>query len=404
MRLNKKLLSICFSVVLGVGLLAFILFKYPFNEVIATFSNVTPTLLLIYLATSFTIMFLFSVRWKFVLGALGHNISLVEAFGYRIIDYGLSYITPSGKAGGEPIRAALLTRKGISFKEGLANVTTDKTIELSVSVCFFVVGLLILAIGHPLNWAIRIFLIVFSSLLIFLIWKFYSHILRKKPVFTELYRFLRLYKLRVFAKCEQAVIEFEKPIIKFYSEERKTFFIALSLSLVSLIISMVEFKVVLLMLGIDASLGVVFMVFSVVGMAFLVPVPMGLGSLEAFQIALFSALGIGSASGVGLAMITRARHMIWVLIGVSLAFYIGSFKTVFKEAYKSIYANPINKITIFRDGRPFVIKMKLFRPSLKNRFVGLDAWKKNTLFFRNKKESEDDESTFPEPKPRRIKK
>ncbi|HJX05973.1 MAG TPA: lysylphosphatidylglycerol synthase transmembrane domain-containing protein [Candidatus Nanoarchaeia archaeon] len=404
MRLNKKLLSICFSVVLGVGLLAFILFKYPFNEVIATFSNVTPTLLLIYLATSFTIMFLFSVRWKFVLGALGHNISLVEAFGYRIIDYGLSYITPSGKAGGEPIRAALLTRKGISFKEGLANVTTDKTIELSVSVCFFVVGLLILAIGHPLNWAIRIFLIVFSSLLIFLIWKFYSHILRKKPVFTELYRFLRLHKIRRLAKYEQAVIEFEKPIIKFYSEERKTFFIALSLSLVSLIISMVEFKVVLLMLGIDASLGVVFMVFSVVGMAFLVPVPMGLGSLEAFQIALFSALGIGSASGVGLAMITRARDMIWVLIGVSLAFYIGSFKTVFKEAYKSIYANPINKITIFRDGRPFVIKMKLFRPSLKNRFVGLDAWKKNTLFFRNKKESEDDESTFPEPKPRRIKK
>jgi len=404
MKLNKRLLSVTFSIALGIGLLAFILFKYPFKEVIATFSNVTPKLLLVYLAISFTLMVLYSIRWSFVLRSLGCKISLVEAFSYRIIDYGLSYITPSGKAGGEPIRAALLTRKGISFKEGLANVTTDKTIELSVSVCFFVVGLLILAIGHPLNWGIRLFLIIFSSLLIFLIWKFYSHILQKKPVFTALYRFLRLHKIKRLAKYEQSIVDFEKPIIKFYNEEKKTFLIALGLSLLSLLLSLAEFKVVLLMLGIDAPLGVVFMVFSVVGMAFLVPVPMGLGSLEAFQVALFSALHISSAAGVGLAMITRARDMIWVLIGVSLALYIGSFKSVFKEAYNSIYVNPLNKVTIFRDGKPFVLKMKMFRPSIKDRFIKLDVWRKNTFFFKKKKEEEDDEPLFPEPKPRRMKK
>ena len=392
MKINKRLISVTFSIALGVGLLLFILFKYPFKNVIVTFSNITPKLLIAYLAVSLSIMVLFSIRWRFVLRSLGHEISFREAFTYRIIDYGLSYITPSGKAGGEPIRAALLTRKGISFKEGLANVTTDKTIELSVSICFFVVGLLILALGYPLRAGLRIFLVLFSSLLVFMIWQFYSRIMKRKPVFTALYRFLRLHKVKLLSKYEQAVVDFEKPIIKFYNEERKTFYIALGLSMLSLLMSLAEFKLVLLMLGLDAPLGVVFMVFSVVGMAFLVPVPMGLGSLEAFQVALFSALGINSAIGIGLAMITRARDMIWVLIGVSLTFYIGSFKSVFKEAYNSIYANPLNKVTIFREGKPVVIKMKMFRQDTKkakeeneNKFVPLSSLKKKHLFFKPKK-------------------
>jgi hypothetical protein len=239
---------------------------------------------------------------------------------------------------------------------------------------------------------LRLFLIIFSSLLIFLIWKFYSRVMKRKPVFTALYRFLRLHKVKFLSKYEQAVVDFERPITKFYNEERKTFYIALGLSMLSLLFSLAEFKLVLLMLGFDAPLGVVFMVFSVVGMAFLVPVPMGLGSLEAFQVALFSALGINSAIGIGLAMITRARDMIWVLIGVSLTFYIGSFKSVFKEAYNSIYANPLNKVTIFREGKPVVIKMKMFRQDTKkakeeneNKFVSLSSLKKKHLFFKPKK-------------------
>jgi len=386
MRISKRLLSIVGSIVLAVALLLFVLLKYPFSEVISAFSNVTPKLLLAYLAVSFSIMFLFSVRWKYVMKALGHNLTLWESFGFRVIDYGLSYITPSGKAGGEPIRAALLARRGIGFKEGLADVTTDKTIELTVSVCFFVLGLLILAIGHPLPLALRIFLVLFCTLLIFLIWKFYSRVMRGKTVFTALYRFLHLHKVKFFAKYEQAVLDFEKPIIKFYNEKRKAFFVALCLSILSILFSMVEYKLLLLMLGINASLGVVFMVFSVVGIAFLVPVPMGLGSLEAFQAALFSVLKIGSASGIGLAMITRARDMLWVMVAIMLSLYIGAFKTVFREAYNSMYVNPINRITIFRNGRPVVIKMRLFRhPS--DGFMSLAALKRQSKLLRKKKGS-----------------
>jgi len=364
MKIRKKVLSIIGSLVLGVVILVLVMAKYPFKEVLSTFSHITPKLLIAYLIVSFTIMFLFAVRWNYVMKTLGHKLPLRESFCYRVIDYGLSYITPSGKAGGEPIRAALLTRTGMSFKEGLANVTTDKTIELTVSVSFFIFGMLTLALGYPLPIGLRVFVIVMCAFLIFVIWKFYSRVMRGKPVFTALYRSLHLHKIKYFAKYQQAVIDFEKPILKFYKEERKAFFVALGLSVLSLLCSLAEYKLLLLMLGINASLGVVFMVLSVSGIAFLVPVPMGLGSLEAFQAALFSVLKIGSAAGVGLAVITRARDLIWVLAAVALSLYFGSFKRVLREAYNSTHANPISKLTVFRDGRAKTLKIKMFRSSV----------------------------------------
>lgn len=390
MKITKRLFGLVASIVLGGGLLAFVLVKYPIKNVVTTFSHVTPNLVLIYLAVSFTIMFLFAVRWNFVMKTLGHNLTLRESFSFRIIDYGLTYITPSGKAGGEPIRAALLTTKGIPFREGLANVTTDKSIELSVSVIFFVLGLLTLAIGHPLPIGLRIFLILLSLSLISLIVAFYTRIMKGKPVFSAIYRGLRMHKVSFLAKYQNAVVEFEKPIIKFYNEKRTAFFTALFFSLLSILASMIEYKTLLLMLGINANMGVVFMVFSVVGMAFLIPVPMGLGSLEAFQAALFSVLGIGSTSGVGLAMITRARDLLWVFAAVILSLYHGTFKRVVREAYNSKYVNPINKVTIFRDGKEEVLKIKMFRnPAAEHKkFVGVNALKKRSSFFKRRKKGE----------------
>jgi uncharacterized protein (TIRG00374 family) len=164
MKVNRKILGVIGSVALGVVLLIIVFTKYPFKSVIATFSHVTPLLVLAYACVSFSIMCLFAIRWKFVLKTLGYNIPFIEVFSFRVIEYGISYLTPSGKAGGEPVRAALLTRKGIKFKDGLATVMTDKTIELSVSVLFFIFGLLTLAFGYALPGGLNILIILVESL------------------------------------------------------------------------------------------------------------------------------------------------------------------------------------------------------------------------------------------------
>jgi uncharacterized protein (TIRG00374 family) len=280
---------------------------------------------------------------------------------YRIIDYGVSYITPTAKIGGEPVRAAMLMRHGISFKEGLTTVTIDKTIELSFTLLMFILGCFLLILGATLPGGIIVFLLVISALLLFLIWTFYSRVLQGKPIFISFFRFLRLHKLAFLTKYQNTIIEFEKPIMKFYREKKKSYFIALLLTMFAFCLSMIEYHILLLMIGINASLGVVFMVFAVVGMAFIIPVPMGLGSLEAMQAWLFSVLGLSSVAGIGLAMITRARDLLWVLLGVVFALYYGSLRKVLEEAYNSKYNNPIVKMTLLRHGRPTKIKIRIHR-------------------------------------------
>ena len=363
--LNKRVISIISSALFGIILLIIVLFKYPFREVISTFTNFTPTLVLIYLIVSGSIMLSFALRWKVVLDALGYKIPFYKLLGYRILGYGVSYITPTEKIGGEPIRAALLRRRGLSFREGLSSVMIDKTIEFSFAILFFICGVIILVLDYALPGKLLIPLIILSVLALWFVWHFYSRIFKGKPVFTSFFRLLRLHKLKFLSKYQNIILNFEKPIIEFYNTKRKEFFIVAALSIVSLVLSLLEYKLVLLMLGLNVSLGVVFMVFSIVGIAFIIPLPMALGSLEAFQVTLFSIIKIGpAAAGVGLAMVTRSRDLLWVLGALLLSLYLGSFRNIIKKAYGD---KPVVGVGIFRNGKKHKVDIKINRPVIKEK-------------------------------------
>ncbi|MBN2141782.1 flippase-like domain-containing protein [Candidatus Woesearchaeota archaeon] len=385
MRISKSLISLGVSVLVGVSLLWFVLYKYPFGEVVLAFHNVTWPLILAYLFVSFCIMLTFAVRWKMLLHAQGHDdIPFWDLFSYRVIDYGVSYVTPTGKLAGEPVRAAMCKRNGIGFREALSSITIDKTIELSFTLVMFAIGCFFLIISRALSVGISLIVALLCAFLLFLIWKFYKRILKAEPIFSALFRFFRLDRISFLARFETAVEEFEKPILRFYREERQAYFWALGLSVVAFTLSMIEYNLVLRMVGIAPTIAQTFMVFAVVGIAFVIPVPMGLGSLEFAQAWLFSVLTFGSAAGIGLAMITRGRDLLWVLISLSYAFYYGSLKRAFEEAFQSKYSNPVVKMTVFRGGKPEYLDMKVFRQEDRSKRFKEQQWKKNYEEFLKK--------------------
>ncbi|MBU1198848.1 MAG: flippase-like domain-containing protein [Nanoarchaeota archaeon] len=362
---SRKLWTVVGSALLGVIILIIILLKYPFKEIFATFKNFTPLMVLLYLVVSVVIMCVLSFRWKVVLNAMGYKVPFYKLMAYRIIGYGLSYITPSAKVGGEPLRAALLKRQGMTFSEGLSSVIVDKTIELSFSAFFFLGGVILLIASYAVPGKLLVTLIVLSAFFLYLVWAFYSRIMKEKPVFAHLFKILRLHKFRFLAKHYDAIVKFEEPIIKFYKTRKKAFFIAVALSFCSLLISLLEYHLVLSMLGIKAPVGIVFMVFSLAGFAFLIPLPMALGTFEAFQVSLFAILGIGpAAAGIGVAMITRSRDLLWVLCASLLSLYIGSFKNIVRRAYGD---RPIVGVGIVRRGQRHRLDIKIHRPSEKER-------------------------------------
>lgn len=404
MKISKSTLSVAASIILGIVLLTIVFSKYPLSEILSSFSNITAEIILAYAVVSLLIMMVLTLRWKVILEAQGYKqVSFRDAFAYRIIDYGVSYVTPSAKLGGEPVRAAMLKRNGIGFKEGLATVVTDKTVELSFTLLAFIFGVTILLLGYAIPAELRILLVLVSGVLLFIIWKFYSKILQGKPVFLSFFRFLRLHKIKWFEKRQAAILNFEKPIISFYNEKRKAFLIAFALSVVAFFLSMAEYALLLRMLNLEASFGVIFMVFSVVGISFMIPVPMALGSLEALQAWLFSLLKLGSVAGIGLAMITRSRDLLWVLIAIILALYHGSLKKVISEAYNAKHYNPLVKMRLFRNGKPIDVGIKLHRnknEALGNidaeGFMSLASLKKRFVDFHRAKKAGEQESQKPD--------
>ena len=241
----------------------------------------------------------------------------------------------------------------------------DKTLDLSFAIIFFICGIILLLIDYAIPNNMRIILVLVSLLLLWAVWSFYSRLLKGKHVFIQLFRFLRLHKLKFLAKYQGLLLRFEKPIIDFYRNKNKAFFLACLFSLLNLVFSVIEFKIVLLMLGVKASLGVVFMTFSVTGIAFMVPLPMALGSLEAFQASLFSVLKtVPAAAGIGVAMITRSRDLIWFFVALVLSFYVGSLKTIINRAYGD---RPIVGVCIIRNGKRHKLDVKINNPSVRDK-------------------------------------
>ena len=341
--------------------------KFPFLEVFKTFSNLTTSLVLAYLIVSFLIMVTFSWRWKIVSNSMGFDISYWNLFCYRVLGYGVSYLTPAAKIGGEPVRAALMKKNGLSFSEGSSTVIVDKTLEITVALLFFIFGVTVSLIDLAIPKGLAALLLFFSIALLFVLIIFVNKLLRGEPVFTHLFHFLKLHKYTFLSVVQSKIRTFEQPIVKFYHQERDDFYKATSLTVVTLLLSLLEYRIVLAMLGIEVvTIKSVFLVFMIAGISFLIPIPMALGTFEAFQAGLFTYIALGSAAaGVGVAVITRFRDLLWVLVAsIILLSMGGNIRKYVEQAYEDRF---FVSVGVLREGKVKNIHIPLKRKKEKKR-------------------------------------
>ena len=320
--MGKKIL-ISVSAVTGIIALYLIFKVIPFNEVLNTFKSANPLTLLGFLCVSFGLMAVLSWKWKVVLRSQNVIIPFKHLFAYRLIGYGVSYLTPSAKLGGEPVRAALLTRHDMKFSEALSSVVIDKTIEVASSAIFFFIGVMIVFFRFALLGQIEVTMILFAIIFLALMVFMYQRMSSGKGFIASFCKLLRLHKVKKWALSEKKLEEFESRIIKFFQEDKKDFLLAFFACFMSWVFMFFEYKFAALILGYNLSFVAIFLIISFVGAAFIVPVPMAIGSLEASQVAVFTMLGLKSAAGVALAFIIRIRDLLWSITGLLLLSYYG---------------------------------------------------------------------------------
>jgi len=332
--MNKKYMF-AVSIIAGVIALWLILKAVHIQRLIHLFSNSSPSIIILYILVSYLIMLSLTWRWQIVLKSQNIKVTMFKLFLYRLVGYGISYLTPTAKLGGEPVRAALLSRDGVDFSRGLSTVVIDKTIEIATSALFFFIGVLIVLFAYALPGETEVMMLFFAIVFLFLMVWIYHRMSSGKGLIASLCKTLRLHKIKSLKMDEEKLERFESMVIKFFQDDKKDFYITILASFVGWVLMFFEFKLAGLIIGVNLSFEQIFLVVSFLGAALMFPIPMGIGSMELSQVTVFSIINLDKAGGVALSFLVRARDLVWSIIGLLLLSYYGlNIKKTIKKSYR----------------------------------------------------------------------
>lgn len=316
MKKIGKYSLITISIILGLLMVGSIFKKIPFLEVKQAFEEATIPVVVGFILVSVLMMALLTWRWQVIVN-IRKKVPLWRLMQYKIVGYGVSFITPAAKVGGEPLRAMMLQREGFTFKDGFSTVAIDKIIDLTTSGFLFILGILVAISSFALPGKATLFLMIITVVIIAIIIWFYFMMISDKNVLLTIFRFLRLDKFPKLKKAEDNIIELDRLLVSFYKHNKKVFNKAMLISAIAWLLMFAEYELALMLVGINTiSFGGLFLIIAMMGAAYLIPVPLALGVLEAGQVSVFSILKLGSAAGVGLATLIRARDFMWTIVAI----------------------------------------------------------------------------------------
>lgn len=323
-RTNKSIALIIFSLI-GIGSLTYILMNTNLREVVAFFSNTTGALIVLYVLIQILLMITLTLRWAVILEAQGHKrINLFRLNKYRIAGQAVSFFTPTAKMGGDGIKTKIMSkRESVPYGQALSSVVIDNSIDLTASGFFFFIGTIVVLLSITAGFATKIFLCGIVFLFLTFLGIFNYRLFKGKPIIHGLAKRLGLFKIKFILKLEKDIKKFDNYLHEFYRKDKKHFYYAITLSLVSWIFMFFEYYVAGRMLGFNFSLWMIFLIVTLIGIAYLIPTPMALGTLEAGQLSAFSILNISASAGIGLSFLVRAKDLLIAFWGVGIISFYG---------------------------------------------------------------------------------
>ncbi|MGD8406574.1 MAG: lysylphosphatidylglycerol synthase transmembrane domain-containing protein [Anaerolineales bacterium] len=263
---------------------------------------------------------LMAARWWIIVRADNRRVPFLPLVGYRLSVFGVSYFTPGPQVGGEPLQIVYLQRDyGLTFARATAAVIMDKLLE-------FLVNFLLLAVGA---WAVfRVGLIPDNGsqsilsligLAAFLLWPLIhvillynrrfpiSAILRRLPFVPQRTNFVRL------------IIVSERLAASFCRRHLLAMLGAIGVSILAVGGIVSEYVLMVEFLGMHLSAIQVFAALTALQLAFLTPLPGGLGALEASQVFALGVFGQPASAAISLVLLQRGRDILNGGLGLLLA-------------------------------------------------------------------------------------
>jgi uncharacterized protein (TIRG00374 family) len=287
----------------------------------AVLAKMGPTQIFALVLANSIVLLTLSGRWWLILRAQGHPISYLTLAGYRLAAFGVTYFTPGPQFGGEPMQVYLVQRRHqVACTIAISAVTLDKSLELLANFSFLMGGIACILLAGVFPGIVGGHLIILPLLLLavpvgFLlaIWDGKHPISSLIEVGIRLFSGQRLLRttswLSRLQEISKTAWDSETEATRFCRESPQVLVQALLVSLVSWVVIVAEYWLMLRVLGLNLTPVQAISVLTAARIAYLLPLPAGLGTLEASQVLALGALGLNPALGISVSLLIRARDV-----------------------------------------------------------------------------------------------
>ncbi len=305
--------------VIALVLVGYVFVITPFSDIARVLGKLSIIQIALLACLNLGIIFVFGLRWWWLLRTQGFRIPYLAIVRYRLAAFGVSYFTPGPQFGGEPLQIYYLRKNHqLPTADALASLSLDKLLELIANFTFLAIGMVFISAGGYLNINENVSLLLLISILAALPWSYLFVLYFGGRPITRLSKSLAASKPQYsrIRAIHRTIIESEAQIANYCRSNTIDMAGLMLLSGVVWVALVFEYWLALHFLGAALSLGYTLVFITAARLAFLTPLPGGLGSLEISQVLAAAALGIGAEIGASIGLIIRIRDIAFGVAGL----------------------------------------------------------------------------------------
>ena len=276
---------------------------------------------------------LWTERWSITISSLGIFAKKRHVLPMLLVGLAINNITPSGRGGGEPVRAYILGKYSNSpMENAFATVIADRGLDtfpfVILAIVAIIYSVLYLKLAEWIVLALILSLIILLTAFFIILYMCLNEEAGKRItlwIVRVVKRFSRKEHPKIEKKALDAMRGFQDSI-KIMIKDRNVLMYGLPLSFVIWIFEILRVYVVFAAFGAHVSLGVIAAVFVIATLIGMIPLlPGGLGAVDGIMILMYSIAGVPPSISAAATLVERLISF-WMtsFLGMAVLPYFGT--------------------------------------------------------------------------------
>ena len=291
--------------------------ELPLADLGSRLTNIPLMSWLTLLIVNITILFLAIKRWQILAQIFEVQLPLTYFFKIRQAGGIISFVTPGPQFGGEPLQVYWLHQnRGIPLDIAIATLGIDRFLETAINL-FVLLLSIVFILGTDIKTNLsQAFLFILLALTILMI---LTTLLLKK--LSWLMKVFNSFFARFFHKDPTLNNNRQTPtkadlLLPKIKKNQSKFLLAMTLAFVGWFALIFELHLMMEALGLSSNFYEVVFIMLGIRLALLMPIPGGIGTVEASLLWSFGVLEFALAGAGGIIAISRFRDLLLLLIGM----------------------------------------------------------------------------------------